>query len=75
MPCVCWTTPQPDVRASARDQALRVVWDRKAAQGPHGDAIRAPARANEERIVTWWKARRQRVRDRKNRERGTADGV
>ncbi|GGR43863.1 hypothetical protein [Streptomyces roseolus] len=67
--------PQPDVRASARAQALRVVGDRKVVQGPHGDAIRALARANEERIVTWWTARGQRVRDRKNRERGTACGV
>ncbi|MFH9739523.1 hypothetical protein ACH4MA_17795 [Streptomyces roseolus] len=67
--------PRPDVRASGRDQALRVVGDRKAVQGPHGDAIRALTRAHEERIATWWKARRQRVRGRKNRERGTADGV
>ncbi|MFE5792032.1 hypothetical protein ACFQ8C_05565 [Streptomyces sp. NPDC056503] len=54
--------PQPEVRAVARDRALQVVWDSKAAEGPHADGIRALAEANAERIATWWAERKERRR-------------
>ncbi|MFG2339764.1 hypothetical protein [Streptomyces yangpuensis] len=35
--------PVPAVRAAARDDAVRSLWDREAAQGPHADEFRALA--------------------------------
>ncbi|MFD8013259.1 hypothetical protein, partial [Streptomyces sp. NPDC059762] len=54
--------PVREVRTAARDKALQVVWDRRAAEGPHGDAIRALAEANAERIDRWWATRKERRR-------------
>ncbi|WOX25430.1 hypothetical protein [Streptomyces solicathayae] len=54
--------PLPEVRTAARAQALRVVWDRDAAKGPHADEIRALAEANGERIATWRAEKRRRIR-------------
>ncbi|MEU3605099.1 hypothetical protein AB0E83_06525 [Streptomyces sp. NPDC035033] len=54
--------PQPEVRASARREAQRLLWDRTAARGPHAAAIRALAARDEERIAAWRAETRRRNR-------------
>ncbi|MEU8882361.1 hypothetical protein [Streptomyces hydrogenans] len=67
--------PLPGVRDAARAQALRVVWDRKAAEGPHADDIRALAEANAERIAVWWAERPTSRRPRRKSPGGGRGGT
>ncbi|MGW6979240.1 hypothetical protein ACWGE1_07305 [Streptomyces sp. NPDC054932] len=59
--------PDPTVRAAARVQARRVLWDSKAAQGPHADEIRALAEMHQERLTAWHAEERRRRRALRNR--------
>ncbi|MFH8728558.1 hypothetical protein [Streptomyces termitum] len=54
--------PLPGVRAAARDRSRQLKWDRRAAEGPRGDEIRALAEAHAERIDHWWAEHQRRLR-------------
>ncbi|WP_314253470.1 hypothetical protein [Streptomyces sp. DSM 40907] len=59
--------PLPAVRAAARADVHRVLWDRKAACGPHADEIRALAERHQERITVWLAETRRRNHALRNR--------
>ncbi|MGW9070649.1 hypothetical protein ACWGQT_14555 [Streptomyces yangpuensis] len=59
--------PLPAVRAAARGDACRVLWDRAAARSPHADEIRALAERHRERLTVWLAETRRRNRALRNR--------
>ncbi|MEV7559568.1 hypothetical protein [Streptomyces sp. NPDC089795] len=59
--------PLPAVRAAARDDARRVLWDRTAAGGPYAEEIRALAERHHERLTVWLAETRRRNRALRNR--------